>query len=405
MKAIRHCFLFAMLVYASLYTVDLALSDLAGMGGLFAGWHHLWNLPAAWLGGHAWHLPKEAFASDASGDSPLEFGRSLAFACVAFAVGALATFVDRRDNTEDRYLRGLSLVLRFGLAADLFVYGFIKVFPSQFPPVDGSELMTPLRELAPQSLYWATIGAAPAYQVFAGCVEAGTAVLLSFRRTALVGSLLAAGVMANVFMINLAYDIPVKLRALHLLAMAAVLVMMEGRRVGAFLFGGQVPDQRAPKRPRWAGLMALGLFGWAFLGSAVSAHGAWRRQQSGRLRPLVGSYEPESMTVNGVDRPLLITDPAAWRCMWIAELGPVLEVVRMDGTDQGFYLKVDTAARTLTLQGPSIQGISTLHYTEPDKDHLVLEGQLGSETLRVRLRKLDTAAMPLLSEGTHWIEN
>ena len=405
MNTARRCLSAILLIYVALYALTLVLGDLYGVGRLSGWWLQAWNGLAAWIGIHAWHLPRSAFANDFSGDSPLEFGRSLAFALVALLGGTLWGILDTREVAVQGRLKAIGVLLRLGLATDLFKYGFIKVFPAQFPMPDGGTMMQNLGDFTPQSLYWATVGAAPAYQVFAGVMETTAGLLLVFRRTALVGALLAAGVMANVVMVNLAYDIPVKLRALHLFGMALILAALEWRKVWSFISDSAMPASSSPAVPAWARGTCLVLFAWAALGAALPARASWHLQLSRRAGPLVGSYELESLSINGVVHPPLLTDPSYWKSLWIADLSPVLIINRMDGTDQGFYLQLDTDSKTLKLHDPSIQGVSILHYSVPDDRHLTIEGQLGTEAISAKLRKLDEVATPLRSEGFHWMED
>ena len=229
--------------------------------------------------------------------------------------------------------------------------------------------------------------------------------LLLFRRTTLLGALLAAGVMANVVVVNYAYAIGVFFASLQLLAAAAVLVTMDGSRLWAFARGQAVPilpTAPSSRRLRWSAGLIVAL---AALGSASNGWTAWRSQITRQAAPLAGVYEPESLTINGQDRPLLLTDGACWRRVWIADLAPVLYVYAMDGTAHGFRMKLDEAAGLMTLEDPSIQGPSELHFSVPDNGHLVLEGQLGAQRISARLRKLDTATLPLQSEPFHWVSD
>lgn len=77
---------------------------------------------------------------------------------------------------------------------------------------------TPYRSIfgqsSPMTLLWTLVGLSPAYQISGGVLEALSGVLLLFRRTALVGALTGFVVMANVTLLNLCFDVPVKLGAL-----------------------------------------------------------------------------------------------------------------------------------------------------------------------------------------------
>jgi hypothetical protein len=73
-------------------------------------------------------------------------------------------------------------------------------------------------------LLWTFMGASPAYQMFAGWSEVLGCVLLMFRRTTTLGALVLLGVLTNVFLLDMFFDVPAKLCVLHLLAMCVVLL-------------------------------------------------------------------------------------------------------------------------------------------------------------------------------------
>ncbi len=60
--------------------------------------------------------------------------------------------------------------------------------------------------------------------------------LLFYRKTITIGSMVVVGVMINVVMMNFSYDIPVKLFSVHLVLMAFILLLADGRRVIGFFF-------------------------------------------------------------------------------------------------------------------------------------------------------------------------
>src|SRR5580693_3760934 len=83
---------------------------------------------------------------------------------------------------------------------------------------------------------WASIGASPAYEIFAGCAETLAGVLLIFPRTTMLGALVCVADMTQVFMLNMTYDVPVKLFSFHLLLMAMFLLAPDFWRLADFFF-------------------------------------------------------------------------------------------------------------------------------------------------------------------------
>ena len=125
-------------------------------------------------------------------------------------------------------------------------YGIIKLFVLQMPFPALSQLATPLGDLLPMRFSWLFIGYSVPYQFFSGAMETTAGLLLLYRRTVTAGLFAATGAFMNVVMINLAYDVPVKLYASHLLFSCLFLLALDSRRLIGFL----VLNQAAPPTPR-----------------------------------------------------------------------------------------------------------------------------------------------------------
>ena len=103
-------------------------------------------------------------------------------------------------------------------------------------------------------LSWLFIGYSGNYQFFLGLVECIAGLLLLFRKTATLGALFAAGIFANVAVMNLSYDIPVKIFSIHLFLMAFFLLAFEYKRLAdIFIYNrpasaNHIYDVSFPKR-------------------------------------------------------------------------------------------------------------------------------------------------------------
>lgn len=93
----------------------------------------------------------------------------------------------------------------------------------------------------------ALMGASRPYSVFAGSLECLAGVLLLWRRTTTLGALV--GVMANVLMLNLCDDVPVKLYATHLIVFGLALAGPDLGRLAAVLVWNRPTTPRPPRRP------------------------------------------------------------------------------------------------------------------------------------------------------------
>jgi hypothetical protein len=86
-------------------------------------------------------------------------------------------------------------------------------------------------------LLWTFMGSSPAYTAFAGAMETLGALLLVWRRTALLGALVSACVMLNVMLLNFCYDVPVKLFSFHLVVVGLCIALPEASRLLQLFLG------------------------------------------------------------------------------------------------------------------------------------------------------------------------
>jgi uncharacterized membrane protein YphA (DoxX/SURF4 family) len=119
----------------------------------------------------------------------------------------------------------LLLAMRFTLASILLAYGISKVFDLQFSPPDVRVLNERYGDSSPMELLWTFVGFSVPYTIFSGVVEVIPGVLLLFRRTAVLGALMAVAVMLNVALLNFCYDVPVKLYSSLYVLMALFLLL------------------------------------------------------------------------------------------------------------------------------------------------------------------------------------
>ncbi len=316
-------------------------------------------------------------------------GLALDFA-LALGVAALWSLVDRRRHHQ-RLAGGLRVTLRYLVAVVLLVYGGCKVVNVQFPAPSEEDLLRPLGDQSPMGLLWAFMGVSPAYTVFAGLGEVLGAVLLFFRRTTTLGALILVGVLANVAVMNFAYDVPVKRGAALLLVAALALAARDARRMTHFLVldrptetSGERPFRAAPWLMRFRAVLKPTIVGLAVLAPMVAA-GYVRSSQTAHA-PLDGIYEVQRFVRDGVELPPLTTDTRRWRRLVLDSRGRA-SLQHMNDTFERRGLSIDAAARTLTLAASGAGGALTLEYELRADGGLLLRGRAPEEP-EIELRAL-----------------
>ena len=168
---------------------------------------------AIWIGEHLFHLSGIAatFHDTGSGDTALNYVLVLLCLCLAVVATIVWSVLDRK-RTQYRTLEAwFRLFLSFVVAESLVEYGFAKIFPSQFGPISLGRLNETYGESSPMALLWTFMSGSRWYTMFGGLAEAIPGFMLFFRRTRTIGALMGGAVLMNVFMLNLCYDVPVKL--------------------------------------------------------------------------------------------------------------------------------------------------------------------------------------------------
>ena len=246
-------------------------------------------------------------------------------------------------------------------------------------------------DLFPNHLLWWTVGASPPFETFTGLAELLGGVLLLLPRTTLLGALICAANMLLVFLLNMCYDVPVKLPSLHLLVMAVILIAPDLRRLAdVFFFNRRAeplpgaaalpatvaqPDPArppAPVRPVLRSSRGLELRRRADTNAVIrrgrrsTGSGRWRVSRATARR----CRSTPSRTGGG------------WSSFLDARLAPGRADGRIeeDLRARPGHGKEDDEARA------AVQ--ATFSFRQPEKDVLVLDGQLEGRRVRAKLRKV-----------------
>jgi hypothetical protein len=114
-----------------------------------------------------------------------------------------------------------------------------KAVPLQMPFPFLTRLVEAYGNFSPMGNLWAFVGASRPYESFVGCAEMLGGLLLIVPRTTILGALVSLADLTQVFVLNMTYDVPVKLLSFHLLLMALFLLAPDLRRLCGFFFLSQ----------------------------------------------------------------------------------------------------------------------------------------------------------------------
>ncbi len=375
----------------------------------------LWLALVPWVGSHVFHVDASVRywfqAFNGAGDTTFHYAQVFCTLVLAAGAAALWTALDRKRTNYARLHDGLRVAVRFFLALAMFVYGGGKLIPDQFPSPALENLVQPVGETLPVTLLWTFMGTSASYTIFTGAAEMLGGLLLTTRRTTLLGALICVGVLSNVFMLNIGYDVLVKVLSLNLLAMAAFLAVPDlGRLANLFLFNRAA--EPAALRPLFArpwlnrGVLVFrtGLIvTLASLSLLVSYYhqtyyGDWAPRP-----PLYGIWEVTEFETDGHVRPPLLTDEGRWRRVIFPQEGPLC-IQLMDDSLRRYPLKLDAGTKTLALtrsKDPTWK--AAFSYQEREPGLLTLEGTFGNRKVQAKLRQADASKTLLLRHGFHWV--
>ena len=375
----------------------------------------LWPLRqiTLWTAAHVFRITQPlAYAETGSGDRTFDWILVFCLLVIAAVATVIWSALDRNRENYITLHKWFRLCVRFALVGQMLSYGMDKFVPLQMPYPYLTRLVEPFRDFSPMGVLWASIGASPAYEMFAGSAEMLAGILLIFPRTAMLGALVCAADMTQVFMLNMTYDVPVKLLSFHLFLMALFLIAPEFRRLLDFLFTHRaVAPSTQPQlcRTRRANQIALGaqiIFGIWLLGiSAYSARVDWQTFGGGREQSaLYGIWNVDVLSIDDQLRSPLLTDYDRWHRA-VFDFPDRMSFQRMDDSFARYGAAINTKDKTLSLSKDSDKnwkGNFTFQRVAPDR--LTLDGSMDSHKIHMELQLADRSKFMLVSRGFHWIQ-
>ncbi|HEX3681874.1 MAG TPA: hypothetical protein VHU83_04975 [Bryobacteraceae bacterium] len=366
-----------------------------------------------WTAAHVFHVTRPLVYTD-SGSGDKTFDWVLAFCLLVFAtlVTVVWSVLDRKRENYATLYKWFRLLIRFALASEMILYGISKVVPLQMPFPYLWKLLEPYGNFSPMGVLWSSIGASPAYEIFAGCAEVLGGVLLVVPRTTMLGALICLADTIQVFMLNITYDVPVKLFSFHLLCLAFFLLApgLSGLVNFFFLNRPAQPFAEPPlfgmRRADRIALAAQVLFGIGLIGlNAYSARISWYMYGGGRAQsPLYGIWNVERMSIDGQLRSPLLTDYDRWRRA-IFDFPSLVVLQRMNDSFASYRASINADARTIALTKPGDKNWKakfTFQRVAPKQ--LTLDGDMDAHRIHMEFQFVDRNEFLLVHRGFHWIQ-
>ncbi|MGC4100343.1 hypothetical protein [Ferruginibacter sp.] len=353
-----------------------------------------------------------------SGDTSFDWAYNYLLLVLGVIGAVVWSLIDRKRKSYRQLNYLLCLFVRYSLAIISFGYGIQKIFALQMPFPSTSQLATPLGDLLPMRLSWLFIGYSTPYQVFSGVMEVVVTALLLYRRTATMGVLIGTAVFINVMMLNLCYDIPVKLFSMNLVLLCLYLAANEYRRISCFFWLNKTAAACSvydyPLTKKWMRITRLVIkLGVVFL-LCKSFYEAlqYYHQRNTISNPkdfTPGVYDVITYVVNKDTLPPLITDSLRWKDVIIENngSGSIHTMDTMFRKRYGrsyFNFTVDTLQPVIHFQkrAGDEADLFSLHYLRRDSNTLQLYGQRRNDSVFIELKR-SARHFQLAERQFHWL--
>jgi hypothetical protein len=395
------------------------LYDVPGVNYITQYYYLVLNWMVDLINQHLLHFKPTTIVNNGSGDTSERWKNMFSLLILAGIGCLLWSLVDRKRKSYVQANYWLRVFLRYFLILNCISYGLYKLYALQMSFPNQSQLATPLGDLLPMRFSWMFIGYSTPYQFFSGAMEAVAGLLLLNRKTITLGVMLSLAVFTNVMVLNLCYDIPVKISSMHLVIYSVYLLLADGKRLLDFFVFNKPTNANSidyiPYPKKWMRITRI-VLKLAFVGLFVikpffkvsALHKTVRTPANiAPLKP--GIYDVVVFAVNKDTIPALISDTLRWQNI-IFETDGIGSVASRDTAfrqryRRGYFnLSVDSTNQTISLKkSQAAKGfIADFHFTLPDSNTITLKGSKGKDSVYILLKR-SNRHFQLAERQFHWI--
>ncbi|HEX4850988.1 MAG TPA: hypothetical protein VFV08_09290 [Puia sp.] len=326
-------------------------------------------------------------------DSYWTYSKLLSFLLIAFIASAIWTRIDQARGSRKLFVYSYTFA-RYYLFVTLMLYGLWKIFETQFV-MGPYEFLLPINYYTPQIMYWTSVSVSRSYQMFGGFIEIFAGILLLSRRTTTLGALITLTVMVNILVLDLGYDVPIKIMVVHLLIFNLLILWPDFKKLYRFfvLRGTEtleiMPSILANKKYQKLSYCVKAVFiGLVVIPQLKSNIETKYRLNHPAYKELVGIHRidttyqlPGTMHAN-------LNNPKSWKAFTIGA-GESFYVLFHGDSLSRYQLEVDTQNKTLRVISWDSSFNGHLHYQNLDSTIWLFEGNLGGDTLRFVSKQYD----------------
>ena len=416
-KKFCFCFLFIYISYS--IAPWYWFSELSLVSKVIGVWDKWEDQFVRYINSHVFHLWPDLVYPNGSGDTSWAWTQLCIMLCLSLILSSIWVLFFRKRTNFNKLDHWLVLFIRYSLSKALFSYGIIKLFAMQMVFPNQSQMATSLGDYLPMRFSWLFIGYSTPYQVFSGAMEVIAGLLLLWRKTATFGVLLAIAVFTNVFMLNMAYDIPVKLYSLHLLLFSILLSIHDCRRIINFFINSQSTQAStlydydygsSPwlKYGRWI-MKSLIIF--LVTVPVINEANKYYKEFHAPIQNTIvanGHYEVMKYSKNGTQVPYSPLDTLTWKNIILeGKDGSLISKDSLFRQRYGrgyFAYTIDTIQSLINMKKRATDSLPaiSLNFNILDSIHLHLSGLLKGDSIAIDLIKVNRH-FPLEERQFHWL--
>jgi len=361
-----------------------------------------------WVGHRVFHLGSLQ-KSMGSGDTTFDFVGIAVIILLSILVSCVFFVLARNQNNYNRAYRLLIIYMRYYLGLHLIEYGLSKIFDGQFSYPGLASLEEKYGDSSPMTLLWTFMGYSKPYAVFTGILETIAGLLLFFRKTTTAGCLLSIIAMTNIVMLNLCYDVPVKLFCTHLLLISWIILWPDIKNLYNFFILHKPAALAIPAlvlTKRWMQVTRVIVKGLIII--AVPTLTVIKEDlpsvnepNAGRYASINGVYTPTLFVINK-DTLRMADNTKRWNKM-ILEDDYVLITAGHDST-MYFNLSADTTAKKIQIEDGNDPGLTySLSYTSLPGNQFIFSGKFQSDSIVAVFNRKQQKEYTLVKRGFHLI--
>ena len=398
-------------VYFSLYLFPFPFDHIPGLALVSVPWNIVIMPFINWVSMAYFHLPPDSsHFNNGSGDQQLRYIELAAYLGLALWAALIWSLRDRKRKNYARLFTFLRLWALLFVSANMLTYGGCKVIPTQFPPVSEATLVERVGDLSPMGILWTFMGASQPYVVFTGSAELFAGLLLAIPPTATLGALVAAAVSLHIFMLNMCYDVPVKILSSHLLLLSILYLVPDiSNLVDFFVLRKATQPLPLPKLFRKRRLnLTVQIFSWIFLayilfGSLYSSYYMSRPGYSrGNAAVKFGLWKVESAQMRNFEKNDGTFQPIPWQ--FVSNVYGEYIVVTTTNKQRYFRWKFSADGKTVDItKNDDQEWHAHFDVNAPDANTLNLVGKMNGEDTEIKMSRYPRSNFLLINRGFHWV--